>query len=460
MTRWRLPRFGLRARAAIAFGATGLVVAVTLAAMTYSLTRRYLVEQREDTARVQAYVNARLARSVLRSQTPDVRSLLASLGGGTASTAVVRYREEWFSATLSQGREAIPSELLQVVADRGAGTQRYRDRAGNLHLAVGVAVPAVDAAYFELFALAELERTLELLARSLAFGVATAAAVAAAVGRAAAGRVVRPLKPVVDAAERIAGGDLSTRVNEPTDPDLHRLADAFNTMAAALQARIEREARFAADVSHEMRSPLAALSAALEIVERRREQLPPQVAEAFTVMAVKVRSFQQMVLELLEISRMDAGSVALAPDLIDLRDFLSRLLARHGAGDATIEFAPDAPLRISADRRRLAQAIGNILENAARYAGGITGVCVAAPDAKTVRVALDDSGPGVPAEEREAIFGRFARGEVGTRVDSVGGTGLGLALVSEHLHLHNGRAWVEDAPGGGARFVIELPVEP
>jgi two-component system, OmpR family, sensor histidine kinase MtrB len=448
---------GLRVRAALGFGITGLIVAVAGASLTYALARSYLVDQREDTAIRQAYVNARLARNILRAEAPDVRAFLASLGGGTASDSVLQYRGESFATSLTIGPEEIPRDLQRVVGSGQAGHQRYRDAGGNLHLAVGVRLAAVEADYYELFSLAELEDTIELLARSLASGVAGAAAVAAMVGWAAANRLVRPLRPVADAAERIAGGALDTRLAEPADPDLRRLTEAFNQMAAALESRIERETRFAADVSHELRSPLAAVSAAVEIIQRRRDQLPPQVTEAFAVLSAKVSLFRRMVLDLLEISRLDGGTAVMSDDLIDLPHLLDRLVDQHAAAGTPIEVDPDTPTHIRGDRRRLAQAVANILDNANRYAGGVTRVGVTIPSEGWIRLEIDDHGPGISEEERDAVFGRFARGAAGVEAGSDSGTGLGLALTAEHVRLHGGRVWVEDAPDGGARFVIDIP---
>jgi signal transduction histidine kinase len=283
-----------------------------------------------------------------------------------------------------------------------------------------------------------------------------ATTVAALVGRAIAGRLVRPLRPVADAAERIAGGALDTRLDPPVDPDLRRLVEGFNTMAESLEARIERESRFAADVSHELRSPLAAVAAAVEVIERRLGDLPKDVVLAFDVLATKVETFQQMVLDLLEISRIDAGTAELHADPIDLPRFLGSLLDSHES-NAVVDFAPGAPRTIRADRRRLAQVLGNILDNAASYAGGVTSVDVTRGASGRVRISLDDAGPGIPTHEREAIFGRFARGEAGFRQGSGSGTGLGLALVAEHVQLHAGHVWIDDARSGGARFVVELP---
>ena len=401
-------RLGLRARATIGFGFTAFVVTLGLAAVTHLVAKGYLVDQRESGAVRQAYVNARLARTALRSPDPDVRAFLAALGGDTASDTVVRYRGEWFSTSVAAGAEAVPPDLVRVVGENHAGRQRFRDPSGDLRLAVGVAIPAVDTLYFELFPLTELESNLNLLRRSLLIGVLVGTVVAAGVGWAAAAKVVRPLAPVADAAERIAAGALDTRLDDIADPDLRRFSDAFNRMAAALEERIEHETRFAADVSHELRSPLTAVAAAVEIIERRRDQLPPQVIEAFNVLTDKVQAFQQMLLDLLEISRVDAGTAQFDPEPIDLAHLVDRVLAMHDSSGATVTFVPGAPTQVVGDRRRLAQVIGNVVENAHRYADGVTAVTVEPAPGGRVRVLVDDQGPGVSPEERHAIFGRFA----------------------------------------------------
>jgi signal transduction histidine kinase len=321
-----------------------------------------------------------------------------------------------------------------------------------------VPIPSVDAEYYELFSLAELTKTLDLLERSLAAGVVGAAIVAAALGRAAANRLVRPLRPMADAAEGIAAGALDTRMDVPADRDLRRFTEAFNSMAEALEERVDREARFAADVSHELRSPLTAVMAAMEVIDRRRTELPPQVIEAFTVLSDKIDLFRQMVLDLLEISRVDAGTADMSEDVIDLRHLLRRVADLHGVTDVPIDMAEGVPAHVVGDRRRIVQALGNIVDNARRYAGGITRVGASTPTDGWLRIEIDDAGPGIASEERTAVFGRFARGTAGLSAGSASGTGLGLALVVEHVRLHGGRVTVDDAPGGGARFIIELPV--
>lgn len=453
MTRHR--RVGLRARAAVGFAVTGLLVAVVVALTGYSLARQYLLDQRDDAARAQAYVNARLMRSALRENNADIPALLANIDSGGASEAILRYRGTWYSTVIG-GADAVPADLARLVGDGRAGLQRVAGSDGRPRLAVGVPVPAVDAEWFEVFPLDDVERTLDLLARSSVLAGLAASAAAGGLGWAGAGRVVRPLGPVGVAAGRIAGGDLRTRLPTPDDPDLRPLVDAFNEMAAALEARVDREIRFTADVTHELRSPLAAIRAAVDVLQRRRGTLSPDAADILDVLSQRVTGFERMVVELLDIARTDAGTAELDPEPIEVRTFVQELVDEH-APQARVVVDDRVPARVHADRRRLAQALANIMDNAAAYAGGTTEVAVGCTGGGGLRIALDDEGPGVPPEEREAIFGRFNRGSAGIDAGAATGTGLGLALVDEHVRLHGGQVHVEAAPAGGARFVLELP---
>lgn len=115
------------------------------------------------------------------------------------------------------------------------------------------------------------------------------------------------------------------------------------------------------------------------------------------------------------------------------------------------------------DKRRLERVIVNLVENAQGHGGGVRRVVVEPSNedgrsADTVRICVEDNGPGVPLDHREQIFERFARAPRGPGVLDTGGVGLGLSLVVEHVRLHGGQVWIEDAAGGGARFVVELPV--
>ena len=184
--------------------------------------------------------------------------------------------------------------------------------------------------------------------------------------------------------------------------------------------------------------------------------MPPTVRDAMEVLKEKVSTFQETVLELLEMARMDAGTAELQLDLFDVRALLERVAERHGSGAVPVEVAPGTPTHFVADRRRLGQIVENLLANAQNYAGGCTRIVVST-SGDELTVAVDDDGPGVAPDERETIFERFSRGSAGRMTGVRSGSGLGLSLAREHARLHGGRLWVEDAPGGGARFVVALP---
>ncbi len=234
------------------------------------------------------------------------------------------------------------------------------------------------------------------------------------------------------------------------------MAVSFNRMTDALQARIQRDARFASDVSHELRSPLTTLAAALEVVTARRDEMPERARQGLDLLSAEVGRFGQLVEDLLEISRIDAGVAELALEEVVLAEFVLHALRASGAGIVPVDIeGPASGGIVQADKRRLERVVANLVDNARRYGGGVTRVSVELEGA-WVRLAVEDAGPGIAVDERGRIFERFARGAAGRRGES-DGTGLGLALVHEHVRLHGGRVRVEDRSGGGARFVVELP---
>jgi len=267
-------------------------------------------------------------------------------------------------------------------------------------------------------------------------------------------------------ARAIAGGHLDTRLEDVDDPDLGALAVSFNDMVTALQTRVERDARFASDVSHELRSPLMTLSASAEVLESRREEMPEKAQAALDLLVADVNRFKGLVEDLLEISRFDAGAVRLHLEEFGVAEFVRAALGISSVRDATLTTTPTAEMMvINGDKRRLARVVANLVDNARLHGGGEVEVTVCEPpdepSPSTVWIAVEDHGPGVPPEERHLVFERFARGSAAGRRSVTEGSGLGLALVDEPVRLHGGRVWVEDRADGeaGARFVIELPAE-
>jgi len=277
-------------------------------------------------------------------------------------------------------------------------------------------------------------------------------------------RVVRPLAGAADAARAIAEGRLDTRLEPTDDPDLNALTESFNDMVARLQDRVERDARFTSDVSHELRSPLMTLAASVEVMNSRRDELSDRSKAALDLLAADVARFSGLVEDLLEISRYDAGAVRLNHDTLRLVELVEQSVRASSLPRSAIHVDPRcATTTISGDRRRLARVIANLIDNARLHGGGSASVQVAPTDDSSgyVVIRVEDRGEGVPSADRERIFERFSRGSAASKRGTSEGAGLGLALVREHVRLHGGRVWVEsrgpDQPG--ACFVVELPCD-
>jgi signal transduction histidine kinase len=460
-------RLGLRNRILLTFTLGVAVLAIVLAFTTYGLTRSTLLRQEEDSALDQAFRNARQVRATLRANPASAAAALEVVPDTGESEPFLRYRGEWTGRSPQFSPDNIRTDLQQRVIEDLLPSQMVYDE-GEPVLAIGIPLTDVRASYFEIVPLDQVRSTLSSVRVSLLGAAAITTAVGMLLGVWAARRAVRPLADAAQAAQAIAGGGLGTRLEPGEDPDLQVLAGSFNDMASALQYRVERDARFASDVSHELRSPLTTLAASAEVLQSRRDELPEKAAAAVDLIVADVGRFQNLVEDLLEISRFDAGAVRLHREELLVAEFVRQAVSVSSLPDAHLTVDPRAEdLVIHGDKRRLARVVANLLENARYYGGGRVDVTVEpsqpeGEDVADVQIAVEDHGPGVTPEERFLIFERFARGVSAGRRGSSEGAGLGLALVDEHVRMHGGRAWVEDRRDGaeGARFVIELPAEP
>ena len=276
-------------------------------------------------------------------------------------------------------------------------------------------------------------------------------------------RTVRPLRDAATTAETILNGDLSARIAPFGGAhEVQRLAISFNKMVDQLAARIQRDSQFASDVSHELRSPLTGLSVSAAVLENE-PSLTPVGRESVEILNADIAIFRALVDDLIEISRADSGAATFSLERVNAVKLIERCISassrRLGTGEPPLAVAPGCEgVTLRVDRRRFERVIANLFDNAQNYANGITGVSVAT-EGDHVVLCLDDGGPGVAPEEREAIFERFYRGPVASDRRQVVGTGLGLALVRDHLSALGGTVTCDEAPGGGARFRIALPIE-
>ena len=443
-----------------------LVLATSLAVATFSFTRSTLLRQREKAGVAQTYRDAQNAISRLRSS--SAQSVVEELARGGVEGPLLNYRGDYVAGNGKFGKEALPKLLSARVVNDGIPARMTTRVNGVPVLIIGVPLqPDLDGSYFEFVSMKDVESTLSSIRLSLLFAGFITTLFGVLAGSVMAKRAVRPLTEAATAAKAIAGGRLDTRLETTDDHDLRQLASSFNEMASALQQRVERDARFASDVSHELRSPLMTLAASAEVMMGRRDEMPTRAQSALDLLVGDVTRFQGLVEDLLEISRFDAGAIHLHQEDLLVSEFVRQAIAVSSEPTTPISVTTKAEgLIIVGDRRRLARVVANLIDNSRLHGGGEPEVTVCEPPNETepvghVWIIVEDHGAGVPLDERSLIFERFARGAVAGRRSSSDGAGLGLALVEEHVRMHGGIVWVTDRADGdhGARFVIELPAE-
>ena len=282
------------------------------------------------------------------------------------------------------------------------------------------------------------------------------AAVAWLIGRG----LTRPVRAASAAAHRIAAGDFATRLPEPRGrhDELAELSSSINTMASELERSRQLEQRFLLSVSHDLRTPLTSIRGYADaIVDGVGEP-----ARSAAVLRSEADRLERLVTDLLDLSKMTSGSFSLHLQRLDL----SALVAASVEG-----FAPDAaerglhlvaqpfgPLPIDGDRDRLAQVVGNLVQNALKFAHGEIIVSVTAWGGEAV-LTVDDDGPGIAREDLPHVFERlYVSARRPARKES--STGLGLAITKELVEAMGGTAKAGSSPSGGARLEVRLPLRP
>lgn len=265
-------------------------------------------------------------------------------------------------------------------------------------------------------------------------------------------RALRPVEGIRrEMAAITASEDLARRVPEPDSRDeIAALARTTNETLTVLEASVERQRRFVADASHELRSPIASLRTQLEVAEAHPELLDLPGAVADTV------RLQVLAADLLLLARLDAGEKP-GSATVELGALVREEVSQRTGDRVAVDVeAPEGgAFEVSGSRGQLSRVIGNLLDNAQRHAEGSVAVSVAA-DGRGVRVEVRDDGAGVPEDERERIFERFVRLDDARSRDD-GGAGLGLAIARDVASRHGGTLTVHAAAEGGAAFRLWLP---
>ena len=298
----------------------------------------------------------------------------------------------------------------------------------------------------------------------LAVAVTGLLAIAVSGGWLVSRRMLRPVRRLAAAAERVAHGDLDVRLSVQGSDELAQLAGTFDAMTASLAGsmgelrRLEGQARrFASDVSHELRTPLAAMIAVTDVLEDESEHMPPGAARAARLVVQEITHLDRLVLDLIEMSRFDAGTALLDTDVVDVAEQVRGCLARRAWTPLVLVEAPPGVLA-ALDRRRFDVIVANLVGNAVKYGRPPIELAVTVvPGRRQLQLTVADAGPGLSAEALAHVFERFDKAD-GARTRS-DGSGLGLAIALENARLHGGTLTAANRPdpAGGAVFTLHLP---
>ena len=486
-------RHSLSAKLAVAITLAALVLLLVFGIIVASQLRSSMFETRKDAILADASLRFSSAQSVFSSSTatsPDqvqesARGALASLkasAAGAGATNVALLRSEGSTASLrinqiedEQMRGLITPQMREAVAQGGAQWQSVGIRASDSDkvspgILVGTQVQLPRAGTHELYILYSLaadQRQVDVVLRVLVLS-ALPIIVALPIGVfALLHRLLLPVRLTVSAATKAAEGDLDVRVEVHGADEMAALGRAFNAMTSSLQDTISRydelaklQQRFVSDVSHELRTPLTTIRMAEDIVWDNREDLPAHARRSAELLHDQTERMEQMLADLLEISRYDAASALLDAEERDLRPIVTRvveacaeLAQRQGVPVEVV-----APARASAeiDERRIERVIRNLVVNAIEHADGTRVTITVATSATDVASRVRDRGVGMTQEVADHVFDRFYRADT-ARARTTGGTGLGLAIATEDVAIHGGRLQAYGEPGKGASFLMTLP---
>jgi signal transduction histidine kinase len=285
--------------------------------------------------------------------------------------------------------------------------------------------------------------------------------------------VARPVRRTADAAARIAGGDLSERLDEDGPGEVGQLERTFNTMAASLERTVadleernrtlveseEVKSELVSNVSHELRTPLASVLGFSSLM-LDRDVSPEETKRYLEVIRAEARRLAALLNDLLDLQRVEQEALELRSEEVDLNELLSNQVTLYSAQSDThaLKFhSSGEPLTVRGDRDRLAQVVGNLLSNAIKYSpdGGVVEV-TATTIGDEAWIWVRDEGLGIPGGHQEKIFTKFFRGDVGREL-GISGTGLGLVLARQIVEAHGGQLGFESESGKGSTFWLQLP---
>ncbi|MFH9299115.1 ATP-binding protein [Streptomyces sp. NPDC017520] len=469
----------LRLRLVVVFALVALTAAVSASGIAYWLNREAVLTRTQDTALddFRRQMQATAAELPTRPTKDDLQRAAGKMAAGSLGYSVLLEAERergkpivGYSDLDSFTRADVPDSLQKQVARKQSLTSSNEHEyhlfwqrtsiAGTPYLVAGTRIIGGGPTGYMLKSLDQERQDLNSLAWSLGIATALALIGSALLAQAAATTVLRPVQRLGDAARKLGEGKLDTRLVVSGTDELADLSRTFNRTAGSLEkkvadmsAREEASRRFVADMSHELRTPLTAITAVAEVLEDEADTLDPMIAPAVHLVVSETRRLNDLVENLMEVTRFDAGTARLVLDTVDVADQVTACIDARAWLDA-VDLDAERGMMVRLDPRRLDVILANLIGNALKHGGSPVGVRVRIEGEELV-IEVRDHGPGIPEEVLPHVFDRFYKASA-SRPRSEG-SGLGLSIAMENAHIHGGDITAANSPDGGAVFELRLP---
>ncbi|MGW0881700.1 ATP-binding protein [Streptomyces sp. NPDC002671] len=480
----RLRFTSLRLRLVVVFGLVALTAAVSASGIAYWLNREAVLTRAQDAVLrdFQQEMQNRAGALPVHPTQDELQRTAGQMASGSQHFSVLLVGQDASGKTVYGNSggingfalEDVPESLRKAVDRRQKVTdentspyhlywQRTEER-GTPYLVAGTRLIGGGPAGYMAKSLQPEAKDLNSLAWSLGIATGLALIGAALLAQAAATTVLKPVHRLGVAARRLGEGKLDTRLRVSGTDELADLSRTFNNAAEALEKRVadmaardEASRRFVADMSHELRTPLTAITAVTEVLEEELEfesgSIDPMIEPAVRLVVSETRRLNDLVENLMEVTRFDAGTARLVVDDVDVADQITACIDARAWLDA-VDLDAERGIHAVLDPRRLDVILANLIGNALKHGGSPVRVSVRI-DGDDMVIAVRDHGPGIPEDVLPHVFDRFYKASA-SRPRSEG-SGLGLSIALENAHIHGGEITAANSPEGGAVFTLRLP---
>jgi two-component system sensor histidine kinase MtrB len=479
---WSRLRFtSLRLRLVVVFGLVALTAAVSASGIAYWLNREAVLTRAQD-AVLRDFQQEMQNRAGALPEDPtqgELQQAAGQMAGSSQRFSVLLVASDAKGGAVYGNSGALDGFTLQdvPVSLREAVNEKQKVDSANKYayhlywqrtvvhdtpyLVAGTRVIGGGPTGYMLKSLEPEAKDLNSLAWSLGIATGLALIGSALLAQAAATTVLKPVHRLGVAARRLGEGRLDTRLRVSGTDELADLSRTFNYAAEALEKRVDDMAarddasrRFVADMSHELRTPLTAITAVTEILEEELEaesgSMDPMIEPAVRLVVSETRRLNDLVENLMEVTRFDAGTARLVLDDVDVADQITACIDAR----AWLELDAERGIHARLDPRRLDVILANLIGNALKHGGSPVRVAVRAADDEVV-IGVRDHGPGIPEDVLPHVFDRFYKASA-SRPRSEG-SGLGLSIALENAHIHGGGITAANSPDGGAVFTLRIP---